>query len=81
MWSGHFRLIHKSVGNYMDRQAYLWSDLDLRVVSFYKSNYIAEMEWMLNDYKSTQNLAAPKVAITVISIQFTYIYDTPMKLS
>ncbi len=61
----------------MDRQAYLWSDLDLRFVSFYKSNYIAEMEWMLNDYKSTQNLAA----IMVISIQFTYIYDTPMKLS
>ncbi len=25
-----------------DRQAYLWSNLDLRFVSFYKSNYIAE---------------------------------------
>ncbi len=35
-------LIHKSVENYMDRQAYLWSNLDLRFISFYKSNYIAE---------------------------------------
>ncbi len=26
----------------MDTRAYLWSDLDLRFVSFYKSNYIAE---------------------------------------
>ncbi len=42
-------LIHKSVENYMDRQAYLWSDLDLRLVSFYKSNYIAEkMDAKLN---------------------------------
>ncbi len=30
---------------------------------------------MLNDYKSTaQNRAVPKVAMMVISIQFTYIY-------
>ncbi len=40
-WS-FFDLIHKSVENHMDRQAYLWSNLDLRFVSFYKPNYIAE---------------------------------------
>ncbi len=37
-------LIHKSVENYMDRQGYLWSDLDLRFVSLYKSNYIEKMD-------------------------------------
>ncbi len=66
-------LIHKSVENDMG------SDLDMRFVSFYKSSL---RKWMLNKYKSTaQNHAAPKVAIMVISIQLTYIYDTPMKLS
>ncbi len=35
-------LIHKSVENDIDRPVYLWSNLDLRFVSFYKSNYIAE---------------------------------------
>ncbi len=42
-------LIHKSVENDMGPRAYLWSDLDLRFVSFYKSNYIAEKmdaEWL-----------------------------------
>ncbi len=28
----------------MDRQGYLWSDLDLRFVSLYKSNYIEKMD-------------------------------------
>ncbi len=39
-----------------DRWAYLWSDLDLRFVSFYKSNYIAEdmdAKW-LQKHKTVQ---------------------------
>ncbi len=58
----------------MERRAYLWSDLDLRFVLYYKSNYIAE-KIDVNDYKSmAQNRAAPpKVAIMVIR-RLTYIY-------
>ncbi len=41
-WSGHFPyLFINRLKITWDRQA-LWSDLDLRFVSFYKSNYIAE---------------------------------------
>ncbi len=42
-WSGHFPFLFiNRLKMTWDRQAYLWSDLDLRFVSFYKSNYIAE---------------------------------------
>ncbi len=42
-WSGHFPyLLIDWLKLKLDRQAYLWSDLELRFVSFYKSNYIAE---------------------------------------
>ncbi len=42
-WSGHFPyLLIDWLKLKLDRQAYLWSDLELRFVSFYKSNDIAE---------------------------------------
>ncbi len=42
-WSSHFPLLFINRWKITwDRQAYLWSDLDLRFVSFYKSNDIAE---------------------------------------
>ncbi len=42
-WSGHFPyLLIDWLKLKLDRQANFWSDLDLRFVSFYKSNYIAE---------------------------------------
>ncbi len=43
MWSGHFPFLFINREKMTwDRWAYLWSDLDLRFVSCYKSNYIAE---------------------------------------
>ncbi len=54
-----------------------WSESVVCLI--FKSNYIAEKmdaKWL----STAQNPAAPKVAIMVISIQFTYNYDTPMKL-
>ncbi len=42
IWGGHFPyLFINRLKMTWDRQAYLWSDLDLRFVSFYKSTYIA----------------------------------------
>ncbi len=42
-WSSHFPFLFiNRLKITWDRQAYLWSDLDLRFVLFYKSNYIAE---------------------------------------
>ncbi len=42
-WSGHFLFLFINLLKIAwDSRAYLWSDLDLRFVSFYKSNYIAE---------------------------------------
>ncbi len=42
-WCGHFPFLFRNrLKMTWDRQAYLWSNLDLRFVSFYKSNYIAE---------------------------------------
>ncbi len=42
-WSSHFPFLFiNRLKMTWERRAYLWSDLDLRFVSFYKSNYIAE---------------------------------------
>ncbi len=42
-WSGHFPFLFiNRLKITWDRRACLWNDLDLRFVSFYKSNYIAE---------------------------------------
>ncbi len=69
-WSGNFPFLFiNRLKMTWDRQAYLWRDLDLRFVSFYKSNYIAEkICWM------TTKPCSAKSAIMIISIQFTYIY-------
>ncbi len=41
-WSGYFPFLFiNRLKITWDRQAYLWSDLDLLFVSLYKSNYIA----------------------------------------
>ncbi len=49
-WSGYFQFLFiNRLKITWDRRAYLWSDLDLGFVSFYKSNYIAEKidaEWL-----------------------------------
>ncbi len=55
----------------MNKLAYLWSDLDLQFVSFYKTNYTAEKtdaKKKKKKKKTAQNRAAPKVAIMVISV-------------
>ncbi len=41
-WRGHFPFFINRLKMTWDRRAYLWRDLDLQFVSFYKSNYIAE---------------------------------------
>ncbi len=44
-WSSHFPFLFiNPLKITWERRAYLWSDLDLRFVSFYKSNYIAKMD-------------------------------------
>ncbi len=48
--SGHFQFLFiNRLKSALDRRVYLWSDLDLRFVSFYKSNDIAEkidVKWL-----------------------------------
>ncbi len=42
-WSSYFSFLFiNRLKMTWERRAYLWSDLDLRFVSFYKSNCIAE---------------------------------------
>ncbi len=49
-WSSHFLFLFiNRLKITWDQRAYLWSYLDLRFVSFYKSNYIAkkiDAEWL-----------------------------------
>ncbi len=42
-WSSHFQFLFiNRLKTTWERRAYLWIDLDLRSVSFYKSNYITK---------------------------------------
>ncbi len=71
--SSHFPLLFRNrLKITWDRRAYLWSDLDLRFVSFDKSNYIAEKMDAKRLQKNSKKTAVLKVA--KICIQFAYIY-------
>ncbi len=43
----------------MDRQANLWSNLDLRFVSFYKPNYISEKMYAKWNEKALHSAKSP----------------------
>ncbi len=75
-WSGHFLFLFINLLKIAwDRDKLICGAIWICGLSRFINQITSLRKWMLNDYKSTaQNRAAPKVAIMVISIQFTYIY-------